>query len=735
MATRGIKLGLACGLALLLQAWGAAAQTSDDLFNDQVLHRIDLFINTKDWYRLHAEYEANNYYPANFKWNGQTVTNVAVRSRGSGSRSAIKPGIRVDFNRYDTGRTFLGLTALDLNNMTQDPSNVREVMAMKFYRAMDIPAPRGSMAAVYVNNEYAGLHFMVEEIDKASLPRMVGENTGSLFEYKWTFYNYFEYLGSDLAAYAPWYEPKTRMTMSASAMYGPIEAFVRTVNNASDQDFVAAVSEYLDPAAYVRLVAVQAFLAECDGLLGGWGVNNHNLYRFDRRNLHQFIPWDASCSFFLIDYPLDIGHAQNVLMRRIMAVPEFRALYASTVLDAAALADQADEPSTPGYFEREIARLQDLVRAAAYADTLKPFTNDEFDAASAFVLEFARRRSAIVRSLMWQVAATTGEVERYPLRAQGEYASTVRARGRGTASVDQFGVDADSRPRLRTIEDVSVQAGAPLNGAVTAGDPLGALQGVTGAQPVSFAGAIAMDRLRDGPSDVPPQSPSANPTPPPALPDAGLPAPVKAVPPPPLPQASPALPDAERLVPIKTAPPPPLPQAPPALPDAWLPAPVKTAPPSPLPQASPALPDAERPVPIKTAPPLPSPQPTPHETVRELLVSRPGALAIAAILIGDEAADSGYGLFDKPSLDRTAPKILVTVHVAGARKGTVVSVSVTCLGDNVSLGPLTNELAVDGDVLKTFSFTNTVKEWPVGAYRVTTTSSDGTQRTKDFRIE
>jgi hypothetical protein len=121
--------------------------------------------------------------------------------------------------------------------------------------------------------------------------------------------------------------------------------------------------------------------------------------------------------------------------------------------------------------------------------------------------------------------------------------------------------------------------------------------------------------------------------------------------------------------------------------------------------------------------------------VRESLVSRQGAPAVATILISDGAADSGDVLFDKPSLDRTAPKIIVTVQMAGARKGTIVSVSVTHLGSNVSLGPLSNEITVDGDVLTAFFFANAVKEWPVGAYRVTATLSDGTPRTKGFRIE
>jgi spore coat protein CotH len=73
-------------------------------------------VNSRDWYWLLERFQTNDYYPANMKWNGQTVANVAIRSRGTGSRSGTKPALRVDFNRYATGRTFLGLTAIDLNN-------------------------------------------------------------------------------------------------------------------------------------------------------------------------------------------------------------------------------------------------------------------------------------------------------------------------------------------------------------------------------------------------------------------------------------------------------------------------------------------------------------------------------------------------------------------------------------------------------------------------------------------
>ena len=87
----------------------ALAQTSDDLFNPDVLQRIDLWLNSSDWAKLKAAFQENTYYPADVTWNGQTVRNVGIRSRGLGSRSSTKPGLRVDFDRYSSGQQFLGL--------------------------------------------------------------------------------------------------------------------------------------------------------------------------------------------------------------------------------------------------------------------------------------------------------------------------------------------------------------------------------------------------------------------------------------------------------------------------------------------------------------------------------------------------------------------------------------------------------------------------------------------------
>jgi hypothetical protein len=189
----------------------------------------------------------------------------------------------------------------------------------------------------------------------------------------------------------------------------------RTITDASDESFVAAVSERLDLLTFVRLVAAQAVIAECDGLTGNWGLNNNYLYRFNGRFLHQYLPWDASSSFHALDYPLHAGHDESVLMSRVMKFPEQRAWYYDTLLEGAGVIAQtegAGEPGqpNPGWLEREASRLLDLIRPAAYADKVKPYSNQEFDDAAAFILTFSQTRAAFVRKEAERFAPRAGQL-------------------------------------------------------------------------------------------------------------------------------------------------------------------------------------------------------------------------------------------------------------------------------------------------------------------------------------
>ena len=153
----------------------ASAQTADDLFDGGTLQELRLFINESDLNELRERYTENVYYPADLQWRDQRVRNVGVRVRGLGSRSATKPGLRVDFNRYSAGQTFLGLESLALDNLVTDPALVRERVAMAFFTRLGLPASRESFGRLYINNVFQGVYAIVESIDGDFLERTLDE--------------------------------------------------------------------------------------------------------------------------------------------------------------------------------------------------------------------------------------------------------------------------------------------------------------------------------------------------------------------------------------------------------------------------------------------------------------------------------------------------------------------------------------------------------------------------------
>src|SRR3954451_12412312 len=97
----------------------SATDPADPFFDGTVLHDIFLTINSRDWVSLKEHFLDNTYYPCDMKWKDQTVRNIGIRSRGTGSRSGVKPGLRVDFDRYTTDQKFLGLKSFILRNNVQ----------------------------------------------------------------------------------------------------------------------------------------------------------------------------------------------------------------------------------------------------------------------------------------------------------------------------------------------------------------------------------------------------------------------------------------------------------------------------------------------------------------------------------------------------------------------------------------------------------------------------------------
>jgi len=408
-------------LALVLAVSPARAQTQDELFDDAKLQDIHLRMNDGDWAALRVNLKDDTFYRADLTWNGLTVRDVGLRQRGSGSRTASKPNLRLDANRYVPGQRFVGLTAVNLDNVYSDASMMRDPLAMKVFQRMGVLASRQVHARLFINDMFAGVYVVVEPVNRRFIRRVFGEKEadeesgGYLYEYRWLDEYDFSYPGPDLARYAAMFRAQTRDTDSPSNLYGPLEALVRAINVTPRERFVAEVGQLLDLPQVVRVLAAQNCAAELDGLVGYWGMNNFYLYRFRDGRPAVVIPWDADHSLSSPDMPLAYRLDATILTRRLMEVPSLVKVYLAAAGECGGLLGEPAPGDPRGWLEREISRMAALIGPSVELDRFALFNYSEFLPDVERLLSFARYRAKYVLCQVNEAVATGTFKNRCPV--------------------------------------------------------------------------------------------------------------------------------------------------------------------------------------------------------------------------------------------------------------------------------------------------------------------------------
>jgi uncharacterized protein (TIGR03437 family) len=385
----------------------ALAQTQAiPFFDDTVVQQINLTVGASDWASLLQNYESETYYSASFTWNG-ILEEVGIRQHGDGSRSGIKPNLGINFAYYSKKQTFLGLPFILLKANNEDPTNLREWVSMKFFRMMGFPAPREAPAQLYVNGQYIGFYMIVEHEDTTFLQRNFGQSGGYLYEWQFADNYEFQNLGDDPSLYAQFLKLKTNQTTPDLQTFCNL---VQVINQSSsstftDADFIAALSQYIDPKSFLTYAAAENVLAEADALVGGIvGMNNFYLYQFQGTTFYQLIPWDKDLTFSSPNRDILTGFTlppnTNVLAQRLVGIPEYLNFYLGQVSKAANLLG-----GTGGWADAEISSEYAVIDTAASNDPNKQcFANGalyscgttDFQNGVQYLYSFLASRSAFV---------------------------------------------------------------------------------------------------------------------------------------------------------------------------------------------------------------------------------------------------------------------------------------------------------------------------------------------------
>ena len=327
-----------------------------DVFRKDLV-RIELTADAAGWRALSGG-TSDGSLQADAAIDGVSCADAAL-SRSASSLSGVSehPGLRLDFGAYTAGQTFMGLDALILEDLSSDPTCMKEYLACKLYEKMEVPTPLCTFADVWVNGAHYGLMLAVEAAGASFLSRVFGDDPAKAY-LSTEDAESLVYTGDDPADYAALLG--TAVTDVSRDDAGRLIAALKGVSESEGKDLNACA----DTDEVLRYAAVSVFLVNLDSYLSGLGRNS---ILCEDGGVLSLLPWSCGRSFGTccgsaseaVNYPVDtafsgVTAAERPLLGRLLADPDYLDTYRGYLLE---LTDYAQS----GKIDKEIRRASELI--------------------------------------------------------------------------------------------------------------------------------------------------------------------------------------------------------------------------------------------------------------------------------------------------------------------------------------------------------------------------------------
>ncbi|NCE66129.1 spore coat protein CotH [Pseudoflavonifractor sp. 524-17] len=156
------------------------------LFNTNQVHTISIVMDGWEEFILSCEDEA--YHPCTVVIDNEAYKNVGIRAKGNTSLSMVSTlgsqrySFKLEFDHYDSTKSYHGLDKLCLNNIIQDNTYMKDFLVYQMMGAFGVDAPLCSYVYITVNGEDWGLYLAVEGIEEGFLQRSYGKSYGALYK-------------------------------------------------------------------------------------------------------------------------------------------------------------------------------------------------------------------------------------------------------------------------------------------------------------------------------------------------------------------------------------------------------------------------------------------------------------------------------------------------------------------------------------------------------------------------
>ncbi len=155
------------------------------LFDNSKVHTVDIVMD--GWDDFIADCKSEEYSACAVIIDNEAFKNVAIRGKGNTSLTEVEAygndrySFKIEFDHYDSSKTYHGLDKLCLNNIIQDNTYMKDFLCYTMMSDMSVASPLCSYAYITVNGEDWGLYLAVEGIEEAFLKRNYGNNYGELY--------------------------------------------------------------------------------------------------------------------------------------------------------------------------------------------------------------------------------------------------------------------------------------------------------------------------------------------------------------------------------------------------------------------------------------------------------------------------------------------------------------------------------------------------------------------------
>lgn len=156
------------------------------LFDTSTVHTIDIVMD--DWDSFIDTCTNEEYALCSVVIDNEAYKNVAIRAKGNTSLTQVdsygndRYSFKIEFDHYDSTKSYYGLDKLSLNNIIQDNTYMKDFLTYQMMQKLGADAPLCSYVNITVNGENWGLYLAVESIEEAFLERNYGSDYGELYK-------------------------------------------------------------------------------------------------------------------------------------------------------------------------------------------------------------------------------------------------------------------------------------------------------------------------------------------------------------------------------------------------------------------------------------------------------------------------------------------------------------------------------------------------------------------------